>query len=188
MARFRKGIPSGTRTPGETARAHKRIDDIQLMEQALVGPQGPTGAQGPAGATGATGSTGATGATGPQGPPGLGNVTSVNSAPGRAFNTNFTPHATRAVSAIYTVSLSGTVTLGGSVTGTVQLLSDTSTPPTTVRTSVTMTHALGLGVGVNSTITVPGTLTYVVPAGHNVRLATSGGATITLVSQTEVVL
>lgn len=179
MGRFRS-VPPRIKTPDETNRAHKRIDDLQLMVQA--GPQGPVGPQGDPGPQGIQGDPGATGATG------LPDITSVTSAPGRALDTNFTPHATRPTQVQYTIRIACSVSLGGSQTGTVELRSDTSTPPATIRDRVSLTHGLGLGVGVNSNVSTDSVLSYLVPPAHNVRLVSSGAATITLVDQTEVVL
>lgn len=144
-----------------------------LPRQKKPGPEGPTGPGGNPGA---------------QGPAGLPNLTSVSSTPGRALNTTFQPHATRPTQVSYAASISCTVSLGGSVTGTVELRSDANNPPTTVRARTSLTHALGLGVGVGSTVANTDNLSFMVPPGHFVRLVTSGTASIALVDQTEVVM
>lgn len=200
MARFRRGGTPGPRVPREVQRAHKRIDDLHLVPgpdgdvgpQGPPGPQGAQGVQGPVGAQGPQGiqgAAGATGAAGPQGPAGLPNVTGASTpAPPRALNATFQPSATRPVEVFYTIQLSCTVTLGGSQTATVELRSDTNSPPTTVCGTVSLTHALGVGVGVGSTVTQTSVLSYTVPQGHNVRLVSSGTGTISIVQQREVTL
>ena len=69
--------------------------------------------------------------------------------------------------------------------GTVELRSDTSSPPTTVRCSAQNNFSVSGVLGVTGTSTVRSVLVYVVPPGHNVRLVTSGTATFTLANQTE---
>lgn len=162
-------------TKGEVKRAHKRLDSLFLPPGAN-GPQGSAGPPGPAGSPG------------PQGVQGLPNITSLTSAPGRALNATFQPHATRPTLCTYTVRITCTVSLGGSQTGTVELRSDAASPPVTVRDRAELTHGLGLGVGVNSTVAAGSVISHLVPAGHNVRLVSSGAAAIVLVDQTEVVM
>jgi hypothetical protein len=163
-----------------------------------TGPQGPigltgaTGAQGtagPVGPTGATGSAGPTGATGPQGPAGFGTVTP--STPARALNAAFQPSTTKAVECSYSVALSVTNPLvAGNSTVTVQLLSDTTNPPTTVRETISASSAVGLAVSIALTTgnTIP--LRYLCPAGHYVLLKSTvtGTGSATLAAQTEEVL
>lgn len=152
-----------------------------------AGPTGSAGATGTTGSTGATGSVGATGSTGATGADGLPNITSVTTST-RTFNTNFTPHATRPTYVTYSIQIEAAAIVGTSQVGTVELRSDTNATPTTVRASVMndMSIALGLGIGVTGKERF--VLSYLVPPNHNVRLVSSGGATITLVHQTEVVL
>lgn len=162
------------------------------------GPTGATGAQGSAGATGSTGSTGAqgsagatgsTGTTGAQGPAGFSTVTP--STPSRTIGTAFQPSATNAVVCLYSIQISCTADLSGGAVGQVQLLSDASNPPTTVRATIanqnTSTLTVGLTVVNNQTAVLP----YLVPIGHYVKLVstnTTGTPSYAMVSQTEAVL
>ncbi len=157
--------------------------------------QGPPGAAGPAGPTGATGAAGATGPQGPQGvqgapgatgPAGLGTVTP--STPSRALNTTFTPSATKAVYACYTINLSVTnPLLVGSSSATAILVSDTSATPTTERGRVSANSSVGITVTVQITQQQASPICYIVPAGHNVRInsSTTGTASVAIVAQAE---
>ncbi|WP_208402885.1 hypothetical protein [Sphingomonas japonica] len=75
----------------------------------------------------------------------------------------------------------------GTSTATVTLLSDASNPPTTERARVEATSGVGLTVSIALTASNVAPLTYIVPAGHYVRLVstTSGTATTAIVSQVE---
>lgn len=154
-----------------------------------TGAKGDTGAQGPKGDTGATGPQGASGADGAQGPAGPALVTPAVST--RAFNTTFTPSATKPTLCAYSINLSVTnPLLAGSSTATVVLLSDSAATPTTERGRTSATSSVALAVAVSITQAQTGQLLYLVPAGHNVRLnsSTSGTASISIVSQNEVTL
>lgn len=142
-----------------------------------AGATGATGATGLTGPTGPTGAAGSTGATGPAGP-----STATASVSTRAANTSFTPHATKSVFVTYSFKISASSTLVLAQTGTVTLCCDTNATPSTVR--ATAEHILS---GVLAVSSVTHQLTFLVPPGYNVRLVTSGTATITLVSQCEVV-
>jgi hypothetical protein len=99
------------------------------------------------------------------------------STPSRALNTTFTPSTTNFVHCIYTIQLVETP----GQDGTVELRSDTASPPTTVRCSGRSAAGALLGASVtNRTI-----LTYVCPPGDNVRIVTSGTGTFSIVNQTE---
>lgn len=157
--------------------------------QGLKGDTGLTGSQGSAGPTGAPGVQGIQGVTGAQGIAGTPNSLSYTaSTPTRTLNTNFTPDATKAVSVVYTIQIACTATLIGGQTGTVQLLSDTNTTPTTVRDTVANTNSVSLAIAVTVVNTQTASLHYIVPPGHNVRLASSGTATISIISQSEVAI
>lgn len=105
------------------------------------------------------------------------------STPARVLNTNFQPSATRPVFVSYSIQIVAASTLITPQTGTCQLISDAVAVPTTSRARVTN----GLS-GVLATGTQAAQLSYIVPAGHFVRLATSGAATITITDQLEEVL
>lgn len=111
--------------------------------------------------------------------------------PVRALNTNFTPHATRPVLCIYSVEIGGQTTLLSGDDGVIELRSDTATPPVTVRCSIRNRIAQTVGVTIGTQSVVRGTLTYMVPAGHNVRLQTVvllAAPTFAITSSTEIVL
>lgn len=112
-------------------------------------------------------------------------------SPARALNTNFTPHATRPTLCIYSVEIGGQTTLLSGDDGVIDLRSDTAVTPTTVRCSVRNRIFQTLGVTVGTQSIVRGTLTYLVPAGHNVRLVSTvlvAAPSFTLVSSTEITL
>lgn len=109
--------------------------------------------------------------------------TAVPSTPSRVLNTPFQPSTTNAVMVFYTISIACTSTILASQTGLVQLKSDASATPTTVRSRASNT----LG-GVAASNTEECVLCYLVPAGHFVNLVSSGAATIAITAQTEVTL
>lgn len=149
----------------------------------LTGPAGPTGATGATGPTGATGAAGATGATGPAG---LGTIAITASA--RALGTTFQPSATKAVLVSYSCKTQVTnPLLAGTSTATCSLFSDASATPTTERARVEATNGVGLSVSIAITTSNTALLTYIVPAGHYVRLAqsVSGTGSVALVAQVE---
>lgn len=180
-----------------------------------TGPTGATGSQGIQGATGATGSTGVVSATAPivyalqnvSMPAATssqnGYLTSANwttfnnklnsisytpSTPARTLNTNFTPSATNATLCTYTISISCTMSLTAGQTGAVELRSDAVATPTTARCRVANTNAGALTIGLALTNAQESVLTYLVPPGHNVRLVSSGNATISITAQSEVAI
>lgn len=113
--------------------------------------------------------------------------------PARALNSTFTPNPpSRIVFACYSIHLSCSVALGQTCTSTVQLVSDASTPPTTVRSQTALSLGGTLVVGLTLTNTQDAPLCYIVPSGHNVRLNSSsagtGTATASIVQQTEEVI
>lgn len=166
-----------------------RADHTHPAQTVTTGPTGPTGATGATGPTGATGSAGTTGATGSQGPAGFSTVTP--STPTRAIGTVFQPSATNAVLGMYSIQISCTASLTGGQAGQVQLLSDASNPPTTVRATIANQNTSGLTIGLTVVNNQTTTLPYLVPIGHYVKLVstnTTGTPSYTMVSQTEEVL
>lgn len=172
--------------------------------QGAVGPTGPTGGTGSTGSTGTTGVTGPTGATGNTGNQGIagatggtgatgatgvtGTIDVTSTTPSRTLNSTFTPHATRPVLCSYTIEITAVASLVSGQAGTVELRSDTSSPPTTVRSSCKSDYNITLGISIGWNHVGRHVLTYICPAGHNVRLVSSGTATITLVNQSECIL
>lgn len=117
-----------------------------------------------------------------------GGVNASASTPTRVIGTTFQPSTSRAVWCAYTAQIVANFSLAGGQTGTMQLLSDSSNPPTTVRATVTngLTGTIAVGLNMNGTQAVG--LSYLVPPGDFVRLVTSGTATTTLTTQAEVTL
>jgi hypothetical protein len=163
----------------------------------VPGPKGDTGATGPVstvpGPQGPKGDTGATGAAstvpGPLGPAGFSTVTP--STPTRVLGTAFQPHATKAVLTSYSAKTQVTnPLLAGASTATVTLLSDAANPPTTERARVEAVSSVGLAVSLALTTANTAPLTYLVPAGHYVRLVSTvtGTGSTAIVSQVEEVL
>jgi hypothetical protein len=98
----------------------------------------------------------------------------------RAVDVAFTPHATRSTFVAYTLAL----LCNEGETLTVELRCDAASPPTVVRASAHF--APGAAAGASAACRQQ--LTYLVPAGHNVLLVTSGtGTTPTIAHQVEVV-
>ncbi len=150
------------------------------------GPAGPSGQAGQKGDQGPAGSPGAQGLTGPAGSPGL--VSVAPSTPTRALGAAFQPSATKATFVSYSVKTSVTnPLLVGTSTATVTLLSDAATTPTTERGRVEATSGVGVSVTLALTTSNTAQLSYVVPAGHWVRLVStvSGTGSAAIVSQVE---
>lgn len=120
------------------------------------------------------------------GPSGI--VTYVDNPSSRTLNTTFQPSATYAVHVAYTISIAATITLSGGQTGTVTLLADTNTTPTTLRNKVSNSNTGTLTIGLNLTNTQEVTLTYLVLPGYNVKLVSSGTATISITAQCETMI
>lgn len=113
------------------------------------------------------------------------------STPTRVLGTAFQPSATKAVFVSYAIKTSVTNPLVlGTSTATVALLSDAASTPTTERGRVEATSGVGLSVTIALTTSNTAQLSYVVPAGHWVRLAStvSGTGSTAIVSQVEEVL
>lgn len=105
-------------------------------------------------------------------------VPAPGSAPSLALNTARQPSATRPTR----VTVSGTWTTSLTASGVVQLVSDSSSSPTTVRVDAQPAVTLAVGIG----MTIPWTLTYDVPVAHFYKVATSGTGTfaITRINET----
>jgi len=140
---------------------------------------GPTGATGPQGATGATG------------PAGAGFGTLSPSTPSRAFGTAFQPSTTVPTFVSYSARVVSALSLVTGQAGRVELRSDTSNPPTTVRARVAGGSTGTLAVGLAIADIAEGPLAYIVPAGHYVNLVTvneTGTPTYSITSQVEIPL
>ena len=77
--------------------------------------------------------------------------------------------------------------LAGNSTVTVQLLSDTANPPTTVRDQIAASSSVGATVSIQLTTGNTLGLRYLCPLGHYVLLKSTvaGTASATIVAQTE---
>lgn len=163
------------------------------------GPSGPKGDKGdpgaastvagPKGDPGVKGDKGDPGTPGTAGPAGPASVAS--STPTRAFGVAFQPHTTKPVLVSYSVKTQVTnPLLAGASTATVTLLSDAANPPTTERARDEAVSSVGLAVSLALTTSNTAPLTYLVPAGHWVRLVSTvtGTGTTAIVSQVETVL
>lgn len=163
--------------------------------QGLPGVTGPTGSAstvtGPTGATGAsstvtgpTGGIGATGATGPVGPASVSASIPTLTLGAAAVQL----HATKPVLLICSISISAALSLSGGQSGTVQLISDASSTPSTVRDEVSLgnTGTLVLGVAINNAQTA--SVTFLLPAGWYVKLASSGTATMSITRQSAITM
>lgn len=141
-------------------------------------------------ATSIIGPTGPTGATGAQGPAGIIAAVTPNT-PSRSFGTTFQPSSTNHVQCSYTIAQSVTnPLLAGTSVAEVQLLSDSSNPPTTIRKRARLSSGVGVAVAVAITQQQSIPLDYLVPAGHYVRLvaSTSGTSSNSISDQIEEVL
>lgn len=114
------------------------------------------------------------------------------STPARTINgTPFQIHATKPVLLTYTFKCQVTNPLiAGNSTGTVRVLSDSATVPTIERGRVEAVSSVGVAVAIAITTSNTATITYLVPAGHYVKIegTTSGTATNTFVAQAEEII
>lgn len=109
----------------------------------------------------------------------------------RVIGTTFQPSATKAVLVSYSVRTQVTNPLvAGTSTALVTLLSDASNPPTTERARVAAESSVALAVAVAITTSNTAPVSYLVPPGHFVRLAstTTGTAATSIASQVEEVI
>lgn len=115
-------------------------------------------------------------------------ATVTPSTPARVLGTAFQPSATKPTFVSYGIKT--TVTnplLAGTSTASVSLMSDAVNPPTTERDRVEATSGVGLSVTVALTTSNTASVSYIVPAGHWVRLVStvSGTGSTAIVSQFE---
>lgn len=118
-----------------------------------------------------------------QGPSGVVSFTDTTMA--RTLNTTFMPSAKYAVQCAYTISIACSLSLSGGQTGSVELRCDSNATPTTLRNRVSNTSSGTLTIGLNLVNTQEVTLTCLVCPGYNVRLVSSGTATISITAQAE---
>lgn len=110
------------------------------------------------------------------------------STPSRTLNSNFQPSTTKATFVSYSVNISCTANLSGGQTSTVELRSDASATPSTVRGTAANSNSVALAIALTVVNSQTTSLGFVVPAGHYVRVNSTGTCTASLVSQTEVAL
>lgn len=157
-----------------------------MGNQGSTGPQGATGPKGDVGTTGSTGSAGSNGTNGTNA-----TITPTPTVSTRTLNSTFQPNTTKHTLCIYTIKTSTTnPLLVGTSTASVVLFSDAATTPTIERCRVEASSGVGLTVTVALTTSNTAVLTYMVPAGHYVKLTSTitGTGTATIVSQTEITL
>lgn len=118
----------------------------------------------------------------------LGSATYTRTQTTRALNTNFTPSATSAVFACYSVDFTCSLSLAGTCTGTVELRSDSNATPTTVIGTAGNKLTLGLGIVVATTVGGAVQLCGLIRPNDNARLVSSGSASPSIVSQSEVAI
>lgn len=110
------------------------------------------------------------------------------STPSRSLGTAFRPSTTNLTAVYYTAQVASAISLSGGASGRIELLSDSSNPPTTVRGRVKSGNTGTVVLGVSQTVTVEGELHYLVPIGDYVLLQSvteSGTPSFSLVSQAE---
>lgn len=108
--------------------------------------------------------------------------------PARVLGTAFQPNTSKAVLCIYTVQVAAAFSLLAGQTGTIQILSDSSNPPTTARSFTTNSigGSLTIGLNINTTQAVP--IVYLCPAGDFVKIVATGTATLSIQNQIEIVM
>lgn len=159
---------------------------IFTIPAGATGATGATGSQGIQGVQGATGATGSTGATGANG---LG-VPTLNTAPSRTANSNFTPSTTKPTYVYYTVAVSVTnPLLAGTSTANAFLEYSTNggySWTTIGQASNSSGVALSVTVAITNIQTVQ--LVGVIPANALVRIrtTTTGTGSVTMGTQLEV--
>lgn len=108
--------------------------------------------------------------------------------PSRSLNVVFQPSAVNVTFVSYIIQISCTATLLGGQTGTVQLLSDQNSTPSTVRALVSNANSVSLALAITAVNDQKVQLCGFIQPGHNALLSSSGTATIAIISQTETAL
>lgn len=120
-------------------------------------------------------------------PPGVRNVSST-STPSRTLGTAFRPSVSRLIVVYYSARVSTPLTISGGAVGRVELLSDSSNPPTTVRARVACGSTGAVLVGTSTATLCESELHYLVPIGDYVLLQSvteSGSPTYSINAQSE---
>lgn len=116
----------------------------------------------------------------------IGSVSYSASNPTRTLNSNFQPSASNVVDACYTISFACSISLGGTCTGTVELRTDSAATPTTYAGKTEMSIGGTLVIGLTLSNGQKGQVCAKVLPGHNVRLVSSGTATMAVDGSREV--
>jgi len=133
-----------------------------------TGPAGATGATGPTGATGAAGATGATGATGP------GALVTGSSSPSFSLNGSAIQlDASHDTELYVTVSITAALTVSGGAGGSVHLLCDSSSSPSTEVETAAVSNTGTLTIGLAQTVASTIPMVFRVPASHYCKLTTT---------------
>lgn len=152
------------------------------------GPKGDTGDTGPQGPAGADGANGANGTNGTNGTNGIGSSITTSTPSRTIGSAGFQPSTTKYTLVSYTLSVDAALSLTGGAKGRVELRSDSSSTPTTVRCAVGNGNTGTLTVGLNTTQNATAPCTYIVPPGDYVRLVSvtdSGTPTFSVLAQFE---
>lgn len=120
--------------------------------------------------------------------PGFSSAAGAGSPVSLALNTARQPHATRPVRVTVYGTWSWSLTAIGSQSGTAALQSDSSATPSTQRGLTSATRALGVGISINDSGSMPWSMTYDVPAAHYYQIATAGTGTFAIGHINETVL
>ena len=121
--------------------------------------------------------------------PGFASLSVVTPSPVRVLDSVFQPSVTRPTLCIYSADIMCTLTGGVGAAGSIQLLSDSANPPTTIRCEFFLDTGGNLGAGEEVTNIVESLLIYLVPQGHFVSLTTvpsAGGPAFELDFSTEI--
>lgn len=113
------------------------------------------------------------------------------STPSRSIGSAFQPSTTQPTYVSYALRVVSSITLSGGQAGRIELRSDSSNPPSTVRGRVAGGATGTVVVGVSMSDTAEGTISYIVPAGHYVLLQSvneTGTPTYSINSQVEIPL
>lgn len=110
------------------------------------------------------------------------------STPTRVLGTAFQPSTTKQVLVSYSVKITCTASLAGGQDGKIELLSDASNPPTTVRATAQNQNSVSLAIALTAVNAQTLQLSYWTPPGHFVLLKstqTTGTPTFSIINQVE---
>lgn len=119
---------------------------------------------------------------------GLASMPSAGTSPSIVIGTPRQPNTARSVRVSVSGTWTGSLSVTGSASGTIELRSDAASTPTTPRLDAQAGFSATLTLGLVLGQTIPWSLNYDVPAGHYYVLAISGGGTFAITRATEQVL